>query len=340
VPQDEKDNLRPFRLAPFFRTRIWGFDDLAPWFDFKTTGEPVGEVWLTGNECKAETGPFRGQSLNDIVRTEGAALVGDGHAGEAFPLLVKVLFPKEKLSVQVHPDDAMAQRYGDPRGKTECWYALDAAPGAQVALGVQPGVGPEEVRSAIADSTLENLLAWLPVQKDDMIYVDAGTVHAIGPGVVLLETQQNSDLTYRMYDYGRPRELHVDRSIEAMRAETQAGKLPPVKIAGSEDGEDGQVELIDKPYFRLDRFTLKANGADLLGSSNGEFNDRVQLLFVASGCAILHTQDESDPIYMERCQLAIVPYATPAWSVKTEGRAEVIRIVPQFASQHSGGSDN
>ncbi len=318
----ETNKLRPFKIAPFFRTRIWGFEDLAPWFDFKTSGEPIGEVWLTGDQCLAESGQFAGQSLHEIVRSEGASLVGADYVGDAFPLLVKVLFPKEKLSVQVHPDDAMAQKYGDPRGKTECWYALDAAPGAQVALGIQPGFGPEEVRAAIEDSTLEKLLGWLPVHKQDMIFVDAGTVHAIGPGVVLLETQQNSDLTYRMYDYGRPRELHVDRSIEAMRAETRAGNVKPVV-------ENSHAKLIDVPYFRLDRFSLDAASAvEMLGSGNGEFTDRAQVIFVSSGAAVL-LADDNEPIVLERCQLAVVPASTTNWRVEAADAAEVIRIVPQ-----------
>src|SRR5271155_2660503 len=238
--------LFPFRLAPYFRTRIWGFHDLSPWFDYKTDGEPIGEVWLTGEMCKAATGEFAGQSLQAITDAHGPELLGTAFGDEEFPLLVKMLFPKEKLSVQVHPDDAMAQSYGDPRGKTECWYALDAKPGAEVALGIKPGVEPEKVRAAILNSTLEDLLECVPVEKQDMIFVDAGTVHAVGPGVVLLETQQNSDLTYRMYDYGRPRELHVDRSMEAMRLKTGAGKVKPVV-------EDGCAKLIDVPYFRVDR---------------------------------------------------------------------------------------
>ncbi len=323
TPSDGTKLLPPFRLAPFFRTRIWGFNDLAPWFDFTTSGEPIGEVWLTGDQCVAETGPFAGRSLNDIVRSHGVSLVGKDHLGETFPLLVKILFPKEKLSVQVHPDDAMAQKYGDPRGKTECWYALDAEPGAQVALGIRPGVAPEKVRSAILDETLEDLLAWLPVEKRDMIYVDAGTVHAIGPGVVLLETQQNSDLTYRMYDYGRPRELHVDLSMEAMRSETCAGKVEPV-------AENGHVKLIDVPYFRVDRFAIEGSGASL-GSADAKFNGRAQVLFVSSGQVTLHA-DDSEPIILDRCQVAIVPSSTGAWRVESSGPAEVIRMVPQPGS--------
>jgi len=323
----DKTPLRPFRVAPFFRTRIWGFDDLSPWFDFKTTGEPIGEVWLTGDQCLAETGPLAGDSLAEIVQDHTLALLGGEYP--AFPLLVKVLFPKEKLSVQVHPDDAMAQHYGDPRGKTECWYALDAQPGAQVALGIKPGVKPEKVRAAILDFTLEELLAWLPVEKQDMIFVDAGTVHAVAPGVVLLETQQNSDLTYRMYDYGRPRELHIDRSMEAMRLHTRAGKVQPVV-------EDGRAKLIDVPYFRVDRFTLEESGTGALPDSKSEgdqFNDRAQVLFVAEGEVTLFADSSpEEPVLLARCQTAIVPAHAGPWCLATSSRAQVIRIVPQPGS--------
>jgi len=187
------ETLSPFRLAPYFRTRPWGFQDLAPWYNYKTEGEPIGEVWLTGEMCTADTGPLKGMSLTDITRQHRSTLLGPRLAGKDFPLLVKLLFPKEKLSVQVHPDDALAQHYGEPRGKTECWYALEAKPGARVALGLRPGATLDQVSVAVKDHSLESLLKMVPVEKGDMIFVDAGTVHAMGPGVVVLETQQTSD---------------------------------------------------------------------------------------------------------------------------------------------------
>jgi mannose-6-phosphate isomerase len=191
-----------------------------------------------------------------------------------------------------------------------------------VALGIKEGVEPKEVRKAIEDSTLEGLLAWLPVDKRDMIFVDAGTVHAIGPGVVFLETQQNSDLTYRMYDYGRPRELHVDLSMEAMRLQTRAGRVKPLT------DEDHSV-LIDVPYFRIDRFTLGiSNGAKVLGSANDPFGDRAQIFFVSDGAVSLHSSG-ADSIHLGRCQTAIVPASAGDWTLKPEGVAEVVRIVPQ-----------
>ena len=308
----------PFRLAPYFRTRIWGFHDLAPWFDYKTEGEPIGEVWLTGEMCKAATGPFFGQTLRAITDREGPELLGSALGDGEFPLLVKILFPKEKLSVQVHPDDAMAREYGEPRGKTECWYALDAQPGASVALGLRPGITAEQVRAAIKNATLEELLEMVPVQKNDMLFVDAGTVHAMGPGVVILETQQTSDLTYRMYDYGRPRELHLEKSLEAMRLKTRAGKVAPRKV-------NGHSVLIDEKYFEIERWPLAQGEApeDLAGPTGA-----VQIFFVANG-AIRIFADGGEPVPVGRCQLAVVPAASSGVHFCIDAPSEVIRIVPK-----------
>ncbi len=167
--------------------------------------------------------------------------------GGEFPLLVKLLFPAEKLSVQVHPDDVQARALGETRGKTECWYVLEAEPGAAVALGLKDGADAAAVKAAVADGTMEALMECVPVSVGDMLFVEPGTVHAIGPGVVLLETQQTSDVTYRLYDYGRPRELHLEKGLQVMKPKTAAGKVAAKKM-------DGFTRLIEQKYFVVDRF--------------------------------------------------------------------------------------
>jgi mannose-6-phosphate isomerase len=208
----------------------------------------VGEAWLTGPESVVETGPMAGRTLAAVAAEAGESLLGVA-GGAEFPLLVKLLFPNDKLSVQVHPDDAQAQAMGQPRGKTECWYVLKAEPGAAIALGLKRGASAEAIRTAIADGTMEEWMEWVPVEAGDMVFVDAGTVHAIGPGVVLLETQQTCDVTFRMYDYGRPRELHVEQALGVMKLETAAGKVAPVVM-------DGFVRLIEQKYFVVDRYEV------------------------------------------------------------------------------------
>jgi mannose-6-phosphate isomerase len=248
--------VAPFELKPWFSERVWGKTDLQPWYNETGTAERVGEAWLTGPQCLVETGPFNGETL---------AAVAEKMGGE-FPLLVKILFPADKLSVQVHPDDVQAKAMGETRGKTECWYVLEAEPGATVALGLKPGVGAKELGASVEDGTMESLLQHVPVSVGDMLFVDAGTVHAIGPGVVLLETQQTSDVTYRLYDYGRPRELHLEKGLQVMKSETQAGKVAPRSM-------NGFTRLIEQRYFVVDRFDI--------GTPN-----KVSVSFDGPGCLV------------------------------------------------------
>jgi mannose-6-phosphate isomerase len=254
-PSLDSPQLGPFRLAPWFSERPWGRRDLRPWYsDTGDTGktEPVGEAWLTGPASIVETGAMVGQTLSDVAAQSSAALLGP-EGGAEFPLLVKLLFPNDKLSVQVHPDDAHAQAMGQPRGKTECWYVLEAEPDARIALGLADGTTADAVRAAVAGGTLEELMQWVPVSAGDMVFVDAGTVHAIGPGVVLLETQQTCDTTFRLYDYGRPRELHVEQALRVMKTQTAAGKVKPIAM-------DGFTRLIAQKYFVVDRYDIAGAG--------------------------------------------------------------------------------
>jgi len=253
-------SVAPFRLKPWFSERPWGRRGLQPWYSSTGTTELVGEAWLTGPQCVVETGSFAGRTL---------ASVGSELGGE-FPLLVKLLFPAEKLSVQVHPDDAQAQALGETRGKTECWYVLEAEPGAAVALGLKDGVDVAQVKAAVTDGTMESLMEWVSVSVGDMLFVDAGTVHAIAPGVVLLETQQTSDVTYRLYDYGRPRELHLEKGLQVIKTKTAAGKVAPRNM-------NGFTRLIEQKYFVVDRFDVAAgevrvaiDGAGCLVGLSGE----------------------------------------------------------------------
>ncbi len=221
--------LYPLLLKPQFVERIWGTRDLSPLFGPAPGEAPIGEVWLTGDENQVANGALAGMSLAELCRRYGRELVGESAPqANRFPLLVKFIFPRDKLSVQVHPDDETARRAGLPNGKTECWYVLQAEPGAKVGLGLKPGTTREQFAQAIREVRAEALLNWMEVRAGEMIYVDAGTVHAIGPGVVLLETQQNSDTTYRLYDYGRPRELHVEQGLAALKERTRAGKVEPM----------------------------------------------------------------------------------------------------------------
>jgi mannose-6-phosphate isomerase len=165
--------------------------------------------------------------------------------GAELPLLAKYIFTSERLSIQVHPDDEQARVRGLRQGKTECWYILDAEPDATLGLGLKRTVSSEVLRAAALDGSIEELMDWRPVRAGDFFFVPAGTVHAIGAGISLLEFQQNSDVTYRLYDYGRPRELHLDDGIAVSHPEPYPNELV------QHLSEDEERTLVDGPHFTL-----------------------------------------------------------------------------------------
>src|SRR5256885_4721761 len=210
--------LYPLLMTPAFDPRPWGTHDLSPIYTNQRFDEKIGEAWLTGDHCQVSNGPLAGQSLAEISARYGRELVGEAARDpKRFPLLLKFLFPQEKLSVQVHPDDEMARRTGQPWGKTECWYVVSAKPGAQVALGLKPGVMRADLEQAIHERRAEELLNWISIYPGEMIYVAGGTVHTLGPGSILVETQQQSDTTYRLYDYGRPRRTALNDRLACVQ---------------------------------------------------------------------------------------------------------------------------
>lgn len=232
----------PFRIEPTFVPRIWGARSLVPLYPEKSNlPEPIGEAWLTGIDCKVASGPFAGKTLEEAWREMPPAWRGVRFTEPGdFPILVKFIFPKDKLSIQVHPDDAYAaahEQAAGGRGKTEMWHVVQAEPGASVLVGTKAGVTKQLVLDAIEDNILENLLEKQPVYNGDTFFVPAGTPHTIGPGMILCEVQEYSDLTYRLYDYGRTdakgnsRELHIEKALEVMKfGKIAGGKIPPLSI--------------------------------------------------------------------------------------------------------------
>ena len=220
------ESLHPIRLKSSLHETIWGGRRLERdgWKQLPPGDVAIGESWETEITTLAENEPYRGRTLDSLVQEQGSRLLGArvvDRFGYRFPLLAKFLDANAKLSVQVHPDDTYARLNEEGKlGKTEFWYILDAAPGASIIHGFNKATSKAEVRQAIEDLTLEDLLHEVPVTRGDIIFVPAGTVHAIGKGVLLFELQEYSDLTYRLYDYGRltsagiPRELHIERSLD------------------------------------------------------------------------------------------------------------------------------
>jgi mannose-6-phosphate isomerase len=200
-------------LTPSFRGRVWGTTRLSPWFP--DAPEKIGEVWFSG-------------------------------PGAPLPILIKFIFTAEKLSVQVHPDDDYAREHHDSPGKTEMWYVLRADPGATIGVGLREPISKERLREASLSGEIEDLMIWHPASAGDAFFIPAGTIHALGAGLVVCEIQQHSDVTYRLHDYGRPRELHLDHGIEVAAPEPHEGKEEPRPLA------EGIWRLAECEYFVTD----------------------------------------------------------------------------------------
>ena len=203
------------RLSTDFKEKVWGSTHLKPWYE--SEGRLIGEVWFTNAPPP--------------------------------PLLVKFIFTEENLSVQVHPDDRFAAEHEHSRGKTEMWHILRAAPGARVALGFREEISRERLRDAVISGEIMELLSWFEARPGDTFFIPAGTVHAIGAGLVLCEVQQQSDVTYRLYDYGRGRELHLEKGLQVANRGAHPGYSTPTALPG------GGTLLAECDYFRTELWT-------------------------------------------------------------------------------------
>jgi mannose-6-phosphate isomerase len=240
---------RPFELLPLFRERVWGRESLAPYYSSAPgVNKRIGEIWFTFSENDT----VLGKPLREVI-SENPGILGTGahpeHA-DVCPLLVKLIFTTERLSVQVHPDDEYAHQHHGCLGKTEAWYVMDAQPPGEVAIGFREHLSPERFEAAVKSGEVENLLDWRAVKPGDVIFTPAGTVHAIGAGLTVCEIQENSDITYRLYDYGRPRELHLEHGMKVshLGPHTHQPQVTPIS--------EGRDSLLSCDYFHIERLRL------------------------------------------------------------------------------------
>lgn len=315
-------DLYPFLMQPIFDPRPWGTLDLSPIYPNHRFEEKIGESWLTGDASKVNNGPLRGKTLSELSAQYQREFVGEAAADpDRFPLLLKFLFPHEKLSVQVHPDDDCARRVGEPCGKTECWYVAHAKPGSQIALGLKSGVTREQFEAAIHENRAEELLNWINIYAGEMIYVAGGTVHTLGPGSVIVETQQQSDTTYRLYDYGRPRELHLKDGLGAIKEKVASGKVIRPAPAPLNGGSNRRGPLIAAPYFTVDMFELREPHAF---ATTDENKSSVQILVGVEGCGIVEA-DGMQPVTLAKGDAVVVPASVGSFRVRPQWNVEFLK---------------
>ena len=294
--------MRPFYLKAPVKDYIWGGTRLRELFG-KEGGDRLAESWELSchpdGECYIMGGEFDGMKLSDFVNEHPEAVGSGFKSGDSFPVLVKLIDAKNDLSVQVHPNDEYAHKYENDNGKTEMWYVIDAAPDSELIYGFNEELSKEEFRKAIENNTLMEKLRRVPVKQGDVFFIEPGTLHAIGKGILIAEIQQSSNVTYRVYDYGRlgadgkPRPLHIEKALEV----TNTKPLDPERpVYGLElDGVVTQL-LADCKYFNVNRHRLikelelyadKNSFAHVLmiGGSGGELvadNHRLELTMGSS----------------------------------------------------------
>ncbi len=319
------DNLLPFKLIPEYRDYVWGGQRLRP-------GQKTAEAWVVYENDLIAEGALAGQTLAQAMRQHGAALLGDlvfSRAPQRFPLLVKLLDCADWLSVQVHPDDVQAQQLEGKSmtGKTEAWHVIEALPGAELIAGVLPTVSQESLLQAVNEGRVLDVVQRLRVQAGDTVYVPAGTIHALGPGLLIYEIQQASDLTYRIYDWDRPlsngRVLHVEKARRVVRVDSGTFHHPMPAL------EDGQRAILAAGVqFRLDLLTLQ-HQSGLLPAGRRSF----QTLTVVEGAVELLCGQQR--MRLDRLETAFIPAASAECVVQPMKKSRVLLAAVAMSEEAS-----
>lgn len=261
--------MEPLFFDPIYKSIIWGGRNLEKIFNRSLPEGKIAESWEISSHGKDNSviinGEFKGKNLNELLNKFGSKLVGKKCSSKNFPLLIKLIDANDKLSVQVHPDNEYAKIHDNDLGKTEMWYIIDAKPNAKLICGVKNGTTKKQFEEAIKSNTLNEYLNYVDVKKGDVIFIPSGTIHAILDGIVIAEIQQNSDTTYRVYDWGRvgkdgkPRELHIEKALDVINFEYK-GSVEKIS-AKKEEGFE-YANLISCEFFNVDKIHVIDNYKD------------------------------------------------------------------------------
>jgi len=332
------ESIYPYTFEPVFRNYIWGGRTLETMFGRNLPPGTVAESWEISGHPSSPTavsnGPLAGQTLPELLELLGEALVGRRSQAMLqrgkFPLLVKLLDANRQLSVQVHPDDDYAARREDGElGKTEMWYVLYAKPGAYLIYGLQRNVTPQSFRQALKAGQLETCLHQLPVKAGDAVFIPSGSVHAIMDGIVIAEIQQNSDTTYRVYDWnrvgadGKPRPLHIEKALDVINFDmVEPGPFNPQPLPAVDGVERALISGCS--YFNVERMSL-AEGATFNGHTDGS-------TFEIWGCIEGETRLTwaGQPVAMPAIRFALVPATLGDFAIEANTAATMLRAyVPE-----------
>ncbi len=277
--------MYPIKLNPVFKEIVWGGNRLKSDYNYKSDLNNIAEAWvLTARPDGDNTvinGEFKGKSFTDVIKEHKEFLGKKGEKYEEFPLLIKFIDAKSDLSVQVHPDDEYARIHENSYGKTEAWYVLDCEEGAELIYGFNKKISKEEFRKSVEDNTFLQYVNKVKVKKGDIFFISAGTLHAIGGGILLAEVQQNCNTTYRVYDYGRlvngkPRELHIEKAMDVTVTDVPSRSTEPEGLP-EKCGNTVKTDLCSCEFFKM--ISLDVNG----GSNFTVTDDSFVSLLVLDG---------------------------------------------------------
>lgn len=328
--------IYPLTFDPVFKDYPWGGRNLETKLGRKIPEGVVAESWdiaaHPNGSSVVNAGPLKGKTLPEVQALLGEALVGERNRRALemgkFPLLIKILDANRWLSIQVHPDDAYAMAHEGEPGKTEMWVVLHAEPGAELIYGFAPGMTREKYAAVIGTEASVEGLHRVPVKPGDVIFVPAGTIHALGPGIMVAEIQQNSDTTYRIWDWGRPRPLHLAKALDVLNFEQIAPEPATPEVLVDEEGL--RVERLARcPYFETERITLPAGHA-FYGLCDGS---TFEIWAVLQGRATIDSHAE--PVTLKAVEWALLPAALGEFQIRAEEDAVLLRVMTPEESPHT-----
>ncbi len=314
-------NIPPLKFRPLLKSAIWGGEKIAPLKGIATDQKQIGESWevsgVKGNESIVDNGPDAGLNLTQMIERYGAALVGEKNFkkfGCTFPLLIKIIDAAGDLSLQVHPDDELAGKRHNSLGKTEMWYIVDTEPDAVICAGLGKPVTPDDYVAKVADNTLMDVVAHHKSHPGDVFFLPAGRIHSIGAGNLLVEVQETSDITYRIYDFGRvdaktgkPRELHVDLAKEAIDY-----TVYPDYVTKPGKDVDGVTELVVCDHFSV--YRVAVDGSKTFTPASGSFTT----LTCIDG-SLTVTDDRGNSVEFRAGQSVLIPAEATSFTLKGKG---------------------
>lgn len=334
ITKTDPSGNAPFKLSPVGKDYLWGGNRLNTEFSKSISMSPLAETWECSTHPNGQSivasGKFKGLTLSEVLKVhpEYIGTHPDAKNGE-IPILVKLIDARDDLSIQVHPDDEYAKKNeGGQRGKTEMWYVIDAEPSSSLIYGFRHRVTEKTIRTALANNKLERYLNRVPIKKNDIFLIEAGTIHAIGKGALIAEIQESSDLTYRLYDYGRvdkngkPRELQIEKALQVVSKNATEIPKQPMRVLRYKNGR--ATELLARcRYFQTERMIVNTERVrEMADYRTG--SSTFQILLCYSGCGVIFNEGDGSSISLFQGDCVFVPANSAL--LRLHGKMELLRI--------------